>query len=403
MIEAVRQPVQRTVEFGIYRDGDNNLDDSQHEVLDQARAVSRGNRGVEFTVQDTSSMGGANLVTQGAVIADGQTHQDSISLGKDMASPQNLTEFVAHVLDNAEKSGAKQTWIELVDHGAGDGGGLEADTYKAVMPMPKIANAIAAAIALHAKEHPEDAQRGVDGVVANQCLMSSLGFADALSHAGVKYLAASPETMLSPGVPSQVANAIENHLDDPSAMAKSVVGTVMRYKYDGGSENYGPAAAFDVLDVSRNKLSSVERNVKKLNDAIADAAANRSTREIIREDAKAIDGMVRFPQATPDMPWHADRPAIALYDALAQDGRLAKNIRDLAASAEASVKGLVLAHKESRDFAPFDDASYTDAGGPTVHFAVNARQLDPWAPHVSETKNRFYSETDAGAMERVIA
>lgn len=32
------------------------------------------------------------------------------------------------------------------------------------------------------------------GVVANQCLIDTLGFAGALSRAGVKYLAAPPET-----------------------------------------------------------------------------------------------------------------------------------------------------------------------------------------------------------------
>lgn len=57
-----------------------------------------------------------------------------------------------------------------------------------------IANAIAKGEAIHAKEHSEDANRNVDGVVASQCLMSTLGFADALSHANVKWLAARAET-----------------------------------------------------------------------------------------------------------------------------------------------------------------------------------------------------------------
>jgi len=39
-----------------------------------------------------------------------------------------------------------------------------------------------------------DAKREIDGVVANQCLMSTMGFADALLRAGVRWLAASPET-----------------------------------------------------------------------------------------------------------------------------------------------------------------------------------------------------------------
>ncbi|MGA8575262.1 MAG: hypothetical protein WB609_06155 [Candidatus Cybelea sp.] len=58
-----------------------------------------------------------------------------------------------------------------------------------------------------------------------------MGFADALSHAGVRYLAASPETMLAPGVPSNVAHAIAEHENDPDALAKSVVSEVMRTKY----------------------------------------------------------------------------------------------------------------------------------------------------------------------------
>jgi hypothetical protein len=62
------------------------------------------------------------------------------------------------------------------------------------MPMPQIAAAIAEGVKLHALEHPEDANRNVDGVVANQCLMASMGFADALSRAGVKFLAARADT-----------------------------------------------------------------------------------------------------------------------------------------------------------------------------------------------------------------
>jgi len=65
------------------------------------------------------------------------------------------------------------------------------------MSIPDMAKAIADGVALHAEEHPEDAGRTVDGVVANQCLMDTMGFADALSRVGVKYLAAFPETGLT--------------------------------------------------------------------------------------------------------------------------------------------------------------------------------------------------------------
>ncbi|MDQ2662413.1 MAG: hypothetical protein M3Y18_00075 [Candidatus Eremiobacteraeota bacterium] len=85
-----------------------------------------------------------------------------------MSDPANLAHFVAKVLDNAEQAGAKDTWIELTDHGGGDGGGLETHD-GAIMPLPDMAEAIARGVALHAREHPEDAARKVDGVVANQC------------------------------------------------------------------------------------------------------------------------------------------------------------------------------------------------------------------------------------------
>jgi hypothetical protein len=196
----------RALEFGIYRDGDNNLDASQAEVLAQARAVSAGDSSIEFSVKDT---GGASfdsvrsahyaqddkgVRTDDYTISDGDGHNIQDHKGDDMADPRTLAQFVKTTLDNAEASGAKQTWIDLVDHGAGDGGGLEADSFKGIMPMPQIAAAIAEGVKLHAQEHPEDANRNIDGVVANQCLMASMGFADALSRAGVRFLAASPET-----------------------------------------------------------------------------------------------------------------------------------------------------------------------------------------------------------------
>lgn len=401
---SVRQMTPRTVEFGIYRDGDNNLDESQGITLRQALQTSADDSKVEFTVQDTTSAGSGKLRTDSFTVSGGRIGEPRIDTPHDMASESNLAAFVAHVLDNAQRSGAKQTWIELTDHGAGDGGGLEADSAKQIMPMPQMAQAIADGIALHAKAHPEDAGRGVDGVVANQCLMSSLGFADALSHAGVKWLAASPETMVSPGVPSNVAAAIADNSGDPAAMAKQVVSTVMNERYEAGfGERYGPAAAFDVLDLDRSKMRAVETSVKALNDALASEARDPSVRAAVVEDAQKVRGMVRFPDATPSMPWHADRPAIALYDKLAHDGRLDANLRNLAAGAENAVASTVLAHGESASFAPFGGASYRNAVGPTVHFATNAAQLDPWSPAVSETKNRFFSETDAAAMERVIA
>ena len=196
----------RALEFGIYRDGDNNLDESQSNVLRQALETSAQDPSIEYNVQDTTSHGalrqaqgdsvaqGDTLKTFSYTIRDGTIKNASKDAAHDMSSENNLARFVADTLDRAQTTGAKQAWIDLVDHGAGDGGGLEADSTRGVMSMPNIAKAIGDGVALHAQEHPEDANRNVDGVVANQCLMASMGFVDALSRANVRYLAASQET-----------------------------------------------------------------------------------------------------------------------------------------------------------------------------------------------------------------
>jgi hypothetical protein len=320
-----------------------------------------------------------------------------------MSARSDLTRFVAHVLDNAENAHAKQTWIDLIDHGGGDGGGLQSDHGDAgIMREDDIAGAIADGVALHAKEHPDDAGRQVDGVVANQCLMATVAFSSALSHAGVKFLAASPETMLAPGVPSNVAHDIAANEGDPAAMAGSVVTTTMNQTYGSPYDGFAPAAAFDVIDLDPGKTAAVQSAVKTLDAELTSAAADKATRAAIREDARAIDGMVRFPEGK-TMPWRADRPAIALYQTLSEDGRLGQSIRSAALAARNAIVDTVLAHRESDDFAPFNDADYSNAYGPTVHFPVTTRQIDSWAPQISETDNAFYKSVGAAALAKVIA
>jgi hypothetical protein len=395
------------LQFGIYRDGDNNLDAVQSPVVDQAFDVSAHDGRIAFSIEDTTARrdfvaaGGARTeaydVRDGNV--DGAVH---VEAPHDPSSRENLARFVARTLDAAERNGARQTWVDLVDHGGGDGGGLESDTHKSIMTSTDMAGAIADGIALHAHDHPEDAGRTIDGVVANQCLMSTLGFADALSQDGVKYLAASPETMLAPGVPTDVAEDIARNEQDPQAMARAVVGDAMRTRYGmPGIGTYAPAAAMDVLDLDPLKIAAMRTAVKTLDHALAGAAlSDGGARAAILDDAGAVDGMVRFDRG--GLPWHADRPAIALYDTFAGDTRLSNDVRSAAAGASKAVGDLVLAHRESHGFAPFGGADYRDAAGPTVHFATSRDELNPWAPKVTETHTAFYKEVGAAKLDRAL-
>jgi hypothetical protein len=406
-------PARRTLEFGIYRDGDNNLDAIQENAVSQAVDASARDPRIQFTVEDTTATHpgalrraqgdtGRGLHTDQFTVADGNVGRIDSTKACNMSDEHTLAQFVAKTLDNAEASRAKQTWVDLVDHGGGDGGGLQVSD-GSCMSMPDIAKAISDGVAIHAKEHPEDAGRNVDGVVANQCLMSTMGFADALSHAGVKWLAASPETMVAPGVPTTVARDIAAHEDDPSAMAKSVVGDVMQSKYDSIFGSLRPAAAFDVLDLDAAKIGRADSAIKRFNDTAAAAAADPDTRRAIKDDLKSVPGMVRFPEGK-SLPWRADRPAIAAYDTIGNDGRLSNDLRDAAKAASRTVGDLVLAHKESSSFNAFGGSDYRDAVGPTVHLPTSHRQIDPWANNgMTETKNAFYDAVDQGKLVRAVA
>jgi hypothetical protein len=397
-------PSRRALEFGVYRDGDNNLDAVQEATLSQALRTNQRDARIEFTVEDTTSLHGGALHTDEYAIAGGMLGHVSRGNAHDMSDESNLARFVARTLENAEASGSKQTWIDLIDHGGGDGGGLQTSDGHC-MTMPDIARAISDGAAQHAKVHPEDSRRKVDGVVANQCLMDTLGFGDALSHAGVRWLAASPETMLAPGVPSDVAHVIASNQRDQNAMARALVADVMRTKYDaGGFGSFAPAAAFDVLDLNPEKIARAEDAIRRFNDDVAARVREPGVRGAVREDVRSVDGMARFLGATGDMPWRADRPAIAVYDTIASDGRLDTTVRRDAKAASDAVRDLVLAHRESGAFAAFGDADYSDAAGPTIHAPVKRAQIDPWASAgISETDNAFYRNVDQDKLARAIA
>ena len=100
-------------------------------------------------MEDTTAQHGAHqLHTDDYRIDDGRRGHAVTDQPHDMSDRENLAAFVARALDNAEKSGASQTWLDLVDHGGGDGGGLEADHGNGIMRADDIAGAVADGVAL---------------------------------------------------------------------------------------------------------------------------------------------------------------------------------------------------------------------------------------------------------------
>lgn len=393
------------LEFGIYRDGDNNLDYEQALVINQALNVSLREPAIEFVVEDTTARRGfapeGTLRTETYLIRDGQGRELKVEEPHDPASRENLAAFVARTLDRAEATHAQQTWIELVDHGGGDGGGLESATHGSMMSERDIAGAIADGVAMHAHAHPEDGSRRVDGVVANQCLMLTEGFANELSAAGVRWLAASPEIMLAPGVPSTVAAAVAHNLEDPQQMAQSIVAATMAARYAIGGEAFAPAAAFSVVDTSPETMAQIRNAVKRLDDDLAQAINEHpALAPHVRADERSIPGMARC-ERTP-LPWRADRPAIAVYDKLASDGRLPQQILQDACKASAAVRASILAHRESRSFIPYGGIDYSDAVGPTVHAPIRENQIDPWVPEMTETANAFWKDVDGQRLTNAL-
>lgn len=398
---------QRVV-FGVYRDGDNNLDAVQERNVTDFIKTTAQNPSLKIFAEDTTRIPRPPFVheqlrSEWSTIQDGTQHITKITAPADMADRKTLAAFVEQTLEakaTDPKFRTADVWIDLVDHGGGDGGGLQADSSGGFMSLQDIAGAISDGRAAFHKKFP-GADDSVTGVLANQCLMATIGFCDTLSHSGVRYLAASPETMLAPGVPSaKFADALTSGGD----WAKGAVDATMRARYGIGSDGYHPAAAFDVFDLDSKKIAAVRSSVGEFNSEVSELRKSEHGSEYahdIRSDLRGVRGMVRFDHSA-QMPWHADRPAIASYQAIAQDVRLPEGVRGAAKAAADAVAGLVLAHAESGSFGPFH-SSYSDAAGPTAHLPISRQLYDSWADQgVVETHNDFYDAVHGRDFARAI-
>jgi len=395
------------VVFGVYRDGDNNLDAVQERNVTDFIQATGANAALKVVAEDTTSLArkpftSSDLRTESSIIQGGAQHVVKVEPALDMSSRATLAAFVSRTLEERAadpKFRNADVWLDLVDHGAGDGGGLQADSAGGnCMTMEDIAGAIADGRARFQKAHP-GGNATITGVLANQCLMATLGFADALSRNGVRFLAASPETMLAPGAPSaKIADALTHGGD----WAANVVQSTMQARY--GADGYHPAAAFDVFDLDPAKMRAVRSSVRGFNDSVVRLRQSDAAGDLVhdvRSDIRGVPGMARFDH-TADMIYHSDRPAEAVYDRIAADDRLPAYVRNSAASASQAARALVLAHEEYGMFLPFH-ASYADAAGPTEHLPLNRTQYDPWAGNgITETHNGFFDAVHGPEFARAI-
>ena len=185
-------------------------------------------------------------------------------------------------------------------------------------------------------------------------------------------------------------------------MARTVVADVMRTKYDAGDfGGFGPAAAFDVLDLDPAKIARAEAAIRRFNDDAVAGAAMRRSRGLAR--GRGCDRRHGALSASDQRHALARRPPGHRRVRHDRERRAARRPLRADAAARAAVRDLVLAHRESADFGAFGGADYSDAAGPTLHLPRVRQQIDPWAASgVSETGNAFYKNVDEDEMTRVL-
>ena len=153
-IQVAAAPARHPIVFGVYRDGDNNLDAVQERNVTDFVATTAANPALKVVAEDTTSLPRApfhagDLRTESSVIQDGKQRIVRVTNAHDMSDRATLAAFFERTLSEkaSDVSFARApVWIDLVDHGGGDGGGLEADSSGGFMSMEDIAGAIAAVV-----------------------------------------------------------------------------------------------------------------------------------------------------------------------------------------------------------------------------------------------------------------
>src|SRR5215470_6579393 len=100
----VSAPGRHPVVFGVYRDGDNNLDQAQERNVTDFVAATARDRSLKVVAEDTTSLprtpfGMGELRTESSVIANGEQRVVRVTAPVDMSNRATLASFVERTLE----------------------------------------------------------------------------------------------------------------------------------------------------------------------------------------------------------------------------------------------------------------------------------------------------------------
>ena len=384
-----------SIEVGYFRDGANNLDGPDSILDGQVQEASQRDPRIRINAEVlTGVYGHGGLRTYFWKVDHGVVSQVRMEDFHDMAGRSELANFIAATEEDAYLHHRKHVYLFLVDHGAGDAGcnfTQEPDGSIQHTSLDTLRGAINDGNALEKKREPGDINAHIELVEYHECFMATIRDAETLSAAGVRYVLATSESSMAPGVSGYTLLDLAAHANDPQAQGRALVDRVMNTIYEVNEHGhlilYHPVANFMMLDLDPKKIGPLKMEERKLNhELMYYLSISPLFRKDLLEDINSVQGMDRdqsqgafLAGSQGRSPWRSDRPSVAVYMTIADDPRLPPVVQHDAALLAFLIMSIVIYHAESKN--------YLDAGSPTIHFPTSIPDIDPCAPAIEETDN----------------
>ena len=398
-------PSRRTLEFGIYRDGDNNLDAVQEAAVSRRRCASaRAMRALSspwktrrrFTEARCTPTSTRSPAARIGHVMRGDAH--------DMSDESNLARFVARTLDNAEASGRKQTWVDLIDHGGGDGGGLQTSDGHC-MTMPDIAKAISDGVVLHAKAA---SRRRRTQRRRRRCQSMPYGYVGLRRRALARRRdVASRITGNDAGTGRSKRRRARHRVESTRSECDGSRPRRRRDAHEIRCRRFGQLRSGRSIRRARSppekdrarrrRDQTIQRcrcgprsRARRAGRGARGRSIGRRHGAFSRRDER--HAVARRPSGHCRLRHHRERRRLERAFVATPRRRATPSAIWCSPIARAA------------RFAAFGGADYSDAVGPTVHAPVKRAQIDPWASAgISETDNAFYRNVDQGKLTHALA